>query len=285
MAHQWACKYPGLLSDLPGGPYVGAPELGPGIGLHFGVRIISQEVLKDELQKLKSQQSDLRKAMRQNRKEARNANKRKKRLVKALWKFFGKWPSSWHQGICVVATSWVVFVFEAAKMLSAEDLKILVAAKEARMLLEALLCSAPSVFRQLLQRPRQQTRLGRRLRVIARSLVIFLHAGRSRSKCACRAGSASGRLFGTVVANHLSLLGCSDLGYTALCFLLSCSVTATAVSQQRIITNFLAFHVSGAGKGGRKKDRVRNTPGSSLHGSAGWSLSVIAKSHVMSDSW
>ena len=38
-------------------------------------------------------------------------------------------------------------------MLSAEDLKILVAAKEARMLLEALLCSAPSVFRQLLQRP------------------------------------------------------------------------------------------------------------------------------------
>ena len=34
----------------------------------------------------------------------------------------------------MVATSWVVFVFEAAKMLSAEDLKILVAAKEARML-------------------------------------------------------------------------------------------------------------------------------------------------------
>ena len=31
----------------------------------------------------------------------------------------------------------------------------------------------------------------------------------------------------------------------------------------------MAFHVSGAGKGGRKKDRVRNTPGSSLHGSAG----------------
>ena len=54
--------------------------MGPKIGLHFGVRIISQEVLKDELQKLKSQQSDLRKAMRQNRKEARNANKRKKRL-------------------------------------------------------------------------------------------------------------------------------------------------------------------------------------------------------------
>ena len=77
----------------------------------------------------------------------------------------------------MVATSWVVFVFEAAKMLSAEDLKILVAAKEARMLLEALLCSAPSVLRQLLQRLHQQTRLGRRLRVIARNLVIF---------CACR---------------------------------------------------------------------------------------------------
>ena len=75
-------------------------------------------------------------------------------------------------------TSWVVFVFEAAKMLSAEDLKILVAVKEAKMLLEALLCSAPSVFRQLLQRPRQQTRLGRRLRMVARSLALsfFLQA-------------------------------------------------------------------------------------------------------------
>ena len=63
---------------------MGAPGLGPEIGLHFGVRIFSQKVLKDELQELKSEQSDLRKAMRQNRKEARNANKRKKRLVKAL---------------------------------------------------------------------------------------------------------------------------------------------------------------------------------------------------------
>ena len=72
------------MTKVPGGPCVGAPGLGPEIGLHFGVRIFSQEVLKDELQKLKSQQSDLRKAMRQNRKEARNANKRKKRLVKAL---------------------------------------------------------------------------------------------------------------------------------------------------------------------------------------------------------
>jgi hypothetical protein len=43
--------------------------------------------LKDELQKLKGQQADLRKAMRQNRKEARNATKRKNRLVKALRKF------------------------------------------------------------------------------------------------------------------------------------------------------------------------------------------------------
>ena len=57
----------------------------------------------------------------------------------------------------MVATSWIVFVFEAAKMLSAEDLKILVAAKETRMLLEALLCCAPSVLRQLLQRLHQQT--------------------------------------------------------------------------------------------------------------------------------
>ena len=124
-------------------------------------------------------------------------------------------------------------------MLSAEDLKILVAAKEARMLLEALLCSAPSVFRQLLQRPRQQTRLGIRLRMVARNLALsfFLHAGRPRSKCACRAGSASGRLFGTVVANHLYLLGCSDLGHTALHFLPCRSVTATAVSQQRIIAS------------------------------------------------
>lgn len=42
--------------------------------------------MKDELQKLKGQQADLRKAMRQNRKEARNATKRKNRLVKALRK-------------------------------------------------------------------------------------------------------------------------------------------------------------------------------------------------------
>ena len=131
-------------------------------------------------------------------------------------------------------------------MLSAEDLKILVAAKEARMLLEALLCSAPSVFRQLLQRPHQQTRLGRRLRMVARSLALsfVFHAGRPRSKCACRAGSASGRLFGTVVANQLYLLGCSDLGYTALYFLLCCSVTATAVSQQRIITSSFWLFIS-----------------------------------------
>ena len=43
--------------------------------------------MKDELQKLKGQQADLRKAMRQNRKEARNATKRKNRLVKALRQF------------------------------------------------------------------------------------------------------------------------------------------------------------------------------------------------------
>ena len=129
------------------------------------------------------------------------------------------------------------FVFEAAKMLSAEDLKILVAAKEARMLLEALRCSVPSVFRELLQCLRQQTRLGRRLRSFCATLSFFLHAGRPRSKCACRAGSASGRLFGTVVANHLYLLGCSDLGHTALHFLPCRSVTATAVSQQRIIAS------------------------------------------------
>ena len=66
------------------------------------------------------------------------------------------------------------------------------------------------------------------------TLSFFAHAGRSRS----RADSASGRLFGTVVANHLSLLECSDLGCTALYFLLGCSVTATAVLQQRIIADF-----------------------------------------------
>ena len=80
-------------------------------------------------------------------------------------------------------------------MLSAEDLKILVAAKEARMLLEALLCSAPSVFRQLLQRPRQQTRLGRRLRVIARNLVIFcMQAGQVASAPAGQAQPLDGCL-------------------------------------------------------------------------------------------
>ena len=58
------------------------------------------------------------------------------------------------------------------------------------MLLEALLCSAPSVFKQLLQRPRQQTRLGRRLRMVARNFVIFL-ARRQAKKQVCLQGRLS----------------------------------------------------------------------------------------------
>eukprot|EP00438_Fugacium_kawagutii_P013005 Skav209216 [mRNA] locus=scaffold603:9755:11004:+ [translate_table: standard] len=42
------------------------------------------EVLKDELEKLKGQRSQLRRAMRENRKAAKNAGKRKKRLLQAV---------------------------------------------------------------------------------------------------------------------------------------------------------------------------------------------------------
>ena len=69
-----------------GGPAWGLQNCDSKMDSIFGVRITGQEVLKDELQKLKGQQTDLRKAMRQNRKEARNATKRKNRLVKALRK-------------------------------------------------------------------------------------------------------------------------------------------------------------------------------------------------------
>ena len=41
---------------LPGGPCVGAPGLGPEIGLHFGVRIISQEVLKHAAESQRSKE-------------------------------------------------------------------------------------------------------------------------------------------------------------------------------------------------------------------------------------
>ena len=53
-------------------------------GASFGVHLVGQEITKDELARLKGQRSDLRKAMRENRKAAKNAAKRKKRLVKAL---------------------------------------------------------------------------------------------------------------------------------------------------------------------------------------------------------
>ena len=76
------CNFKHTGEALLGGFRIVTPKWTP-----FWVRITGQEVLKDELQKLKGQQADLRKAMRQNRKEARNATKRKNRLVKALRKF------------------------------------------------------------------------------------------------------------------------------------------------------------------------------------------------------
>ena len=62
-----------------GGLRPGASKLKYKSGASFGVHLVGQEITKDELAS-----SDLRKAMRENRKAAKNAAKRKKRLVKAL---------------------------------------------------------------------------------------------------------------------------------------------------------------------------------------------------------
>ena len=67
-----------------GGLCPGASKLKCKSGASFGVHLVGQEITKDELARLKRQRSDLRKAMRENRKAAKNAAKRKKRLVKAL---------------------------------------------------------------------------------------------------------------------------------------------------------------------------------------------------------
>ena len=67
-----------------GGLCPGASKLKCKSGASFGVHLVGQEITKDELARLKGQRSDLRKAMRENRKAAKNAAKRKKRLVKAL---------------------------------------------------------------------------------------------------------------------------------------------------------------------------------------------------------
>ena len=71
-------------SELLGGLCPGASKLKCKSGASFGVHLVGQEITKDELARLKGQRSDLRKAMRENRKAAKNAAKRKKRLVKAL---------------------------------------------------------------------------------------------------------------------------------------------------------------------------------------------------------
>lgn len=55
-------------------------ECGPPLGVHNSC----QEALKAQLTELKVQRSNLRKDMRDNRKKAKNASKRKKRLVQAL---------------------------------------------------------------------------------------------------------------------------------------------------------------------------------------------------------
>ena len=101
-------------------------------GASFG-QICGQEITKDELARLKGQRADLRKAMRDNRKAAKNAAKRKKRLVKAVYVMFA------HS--IEISVESIVFMLkvnpklqyflhaQAAKMLSAADLKLLVEAK------------------------------------------------------------------------------------------------------------------------------------------------------------
>ena len=74
-------------------------------GASFEVHLVGQEITKDELARLKGQRSDLRKAMQENRKAAKNAAKRKKRLVKALsMQIYAVLKKSWWKSfICLLA--------------------------------------------------------------------------------------------------------------------------------------------------------------------------------------
>ena len=87
---------------LNGGGPIGGFKIARKNGPSFGVRICGQETLKAEMKDLKNQRADLRKQIRLNAVKAKNAAKRKKRLVQASRVFVSLLLHNWSEQVFLV---------------------------------------------------------------------------------------------------------------------------------------------------------------------------------------